>query len=140
MKSRSNASRMYMLLVIAVAVPVTLYAAATLRTEKIDLQFLVLALFTIAISSRLTVRIPRVSGHISVSDTFLFLTILLYGGSAAILLAIGETLCSALRFSRKQIHISPLTIVFNCAMMACSTFLTCAVVELVFGDPTALRH
>jgi signal transduction histidine kinase/CheY-like chemotaxis protein len=137
--SRQTLTKLYMLLVTACAVPVVIYSALRLPLARIDLQFLGLTILAIGISSRLTVRIPRVSGHISVSDTFLFLTMLVYGGPAAVLLATAETLCSSLRFSRKEIHIRPLTIAFNCAMMACSTFATFIVVSLLFGDPTALR-
>ena len=138
--SRQRLTKLYMLLVIGGGIPVIVYSVLRLPLERIDLQFLALAILAIGISSRLTVRIPRVSGHISVSDTFLFLTMLLYGGPAAVLLATAETLCSSLRFSKKEIHIRPLTIVFNCAMMACSTFVTFAIVTVLFGEPTQLRQ
>ena len=92
--SRQRLTKLYMLLVIGGGIPVIVYSVLRLPLERIDLQFLALAILAIGISSRLTVRIPRVSGHISVSDTFLFLTMLLYGGPAAVLLATAETLCS----------------------------------------------
>src|SRR5438045_8918642 len=95
-------TNLYMLLLIGGAVPVIVYSVLRLPLVRIDLQFLALAILAIGISSRLTVRIPRVSGHISVSDTFLFLTMLLYGGPAAVLLATAETLCSPLRSSQKE--------------------------------------
>ena len=98
--SRQRLTKLYMLLVIGGGIPVIVYSLLRLPLERIDLQFLALAIMAIGISSRLTVRIPRVSGHISVSDTFLFLTMLLYGGPAAVLLATAETLCSSLRFSK----------------------------------------
>jgi hypothetical protein len=43
--------------------------------DKIDLQFLVLVCFTIGLGSRVTVQIPQFKSHISVSDTFIFLTV-----------------------------------------------------------------
>src|SRR5437588_8164276 len=138
--NRQRLTKPYMLLVIAIGAVVSVYSAIHLPVERIDLRFLVLALLTISISSRLSVRIPRISGHISVSDTFIFLTMLIYGGEAAVLLAAAEALCSTLRFSKKAIHIKPLTIAFNSSMMACSTFITFVVVRLSFGDITLLRH
>lgn len=137
---RQRLKRAYMLSIIAAASLAVTYSAVRLPLRQLDLGFLLLAVLTIAISSRLTVRIPLISGHISVSDTFLFLTIILYGGEAAVLLAAGEACCSSLRFSKKAIHIRPLTIAFNAAMMACSTFITCTVVRLLFGDLSAIRH
>ena len=130
----------YMWAVIAAAAIIILYCAIRLPIERLDILFFALAVFTIAVGSRLTVRIPRISGHISVSDTFFFLTILVYGGEAAVLLAAADTLCLSLRFSKKEIPITPLTIVFNSAMMACATFLTFVSLWLIFGDIRALRQ
>jgi len=138
--NRRRLEQSYMLVVISAAVAAVTYSATHLQSARLDLQFLILAGLTIAISSRLTVRIPRVSGHISVSDTFFFLTILIYGGEAAVLLAAAEAFCSSLRFSRKAIYIRPLTIVFNSAMMAVSTFVTFVVARFLFGDMTTLHR
>src|SRR5881227_3330017 len=137
---RKPLTKAYMLVVIASAAAVATYSAIHLPVARLDMRFLALAILTIVIASRLTVRIPRISGHISVSDTFFFLTMLVYGGQAAVLLAAVETLCLSLQFGKKQIHIKPLTIAFNSALMACSTFVTFTLVQLLFGDITALRH
>jgi signal transduction histidine kinase/ActR/RegA family two-component response regulator len=138
--ARHELKKPYMLLVISAALGAVIYSAIRLPQGRLDLRFLGLAVLTIVVSSRLTVRIPRITGHISVSDTFLFLTMLVYGGEAAVLLAAAEALCSSLRFSNKSIHIKPLTILFNSSMMACSTFITFIVMERLFGDLTTLRH
>jgi diguanylate cyclase (GGDEF)-like protein/PAS domain S-box-containing protein len=53
---------------------------------------------------------------------------LLFGAEAAVLLGATETLISSLRISRK-----PLTIAFNSAAMACSTYLTALIVRLLCG-------
>src|SRR5256886_3393822 len=137
---RKSLKKAYIWVIIAAATAAVGFSVFHFPTEHLDLRLLVLAVVTIAISSRLTIRIPRIGGHISVSDTFFFLTILIYGGAVAVLLAAAEALCSSLRFSNKSIQIKPLTIAFNSAMMACSTFITFIVVRLSFGDITLLRH
>src|ERR1043166_8937757 len=137
---RNTLTKAYMLVVIAGGVAAVTSSAIHLPLARIDVRFLALTVLTITISSRLTVRIPRISGHISVSDTFFFLTMLLYGGEAAVLLAAVETLSLSLHFGKKKIHIKPLTITFNSAMMACATFITFMVVQLLFGEITALRQ
>ena len=137
---RQSLKKAYIWVIIAAATAAVVFSVLHFPTERLDLRLLALAVVTIAISSRLTIRIPRISGHISVSDTFFFLTILIYGGEVAVLLAAAEALCSSLRFSNKSIHIKPLTIAFNSGMMACSTFITFIVVQLSFGDITMLRH
>jgi signal transduction histidine kinase/ActR/RegA family two-component response regulator len=90
---------------------------------------------TLGLGSRLSIPIPRLSSHISVSDTLIFLTMLLYGGEAAILLAAAEAFCSSLSFSRKATTIS-----FNSAVMACTTFLTVWALRLWFGSIVGLPH
>lgn len=138
--NRQRLKEVYMWLIIAAAILAVVYSAINLPVAQLDLRFLIMAVLTIVISSRLTVRIPRISGHISVSDTFFFLTILLYSGEAAVLLSAAEAFCLSLRFGRKAIPIRPLTIAFNSAMMACSTWVTSVSVGLFFGDLAAIRH
>jgi len=127
--NRSHKSQIYLWLVVAAGLGVLGYSAWHLPWHRLDVRFLLLALATICIGSRLSIPIPRVKAHISVSDTFIFLTLLMFGGEAAILLAIVEALCSSVRIStRTQVHL------FNASVMACSTFLTVWVLRLCFGD------
>jgi signal transduction histidine kinase/CheY-like chemotaxis protein len=137
---RQSLKKAYVLTIILAAAAAVVYSARHIPVDKLDARLIALIVLTIAVSSRLTIRIPRISGHISVSDTFFFLTMLIYGGEVAVLLAAVEALCSSLRFSNKSIKIRPLTIAFNSAMMACSTFVTVTMVGGLFGDITALRQ
>ncbi len=89
-----------------------------LPTEVIDLKFLFLAVCTVGFGSRITIQIPKFKSHISVSDTFIFIALALYGGEAATILAAVEAFCSAWRFCNKKI-----TVFFNTATMAISTML-----------------
>src|SRR5438105_247446 len=93
-----------------------------------DLRFLLLVGVTVLVSSRFAVQIPRVNTNVTVSDTFIFLVLLLYGGFAGIILALADGLFGALRIRGKL-----LTVLFNCGMMVCSTFATVVVLHLFFG-------
>ncbi|HEX8353101.1 MAG TPA: EAL domain-containing protein [Pyrinomonadaceae bacterium] len=121
-------SRAFRLLVIALSPAALLPSAWLLPVERIDVGFLLLALLTVAVSSRVAVRIPHTTGRITVSDTFILLALLLYGGEAATLLAAAEGVCSSLRISRR-----PLTVIFNGAVMGCSTYATAYVLRLSSG-------
>ncbi|HKC66574.1 MAG TPA: ATP-binding protein [Pyrinomonadaceae bacterium] len=134
-KSRQRFTIPYMWLIISAGAAASVFAATRLPSAHLDLRFLLLAAITIVLGSRLSVQIPRLSSHISVSDTLIFLTMLLYGGEAAILLAAAEGLCSSLRFSKKA-----MTIMFNSAVMATTTFLTVWVMSLFFGSLVELSH
>lgn len=127
--SRQRFAKPFMWLIVAVGAPVCLLSAYYLPLARLDLRFLLLALITVAIGSRIAIQIPRISGQITVADTLIFLTLLLYGGEAAVLLAAVEGTCSSLRISRK-----PITILFNAAMLAFSTFLTVWTLRLSFGS------
>jgi signal transduction histidine kinase/ActR/RegA family two-component response regulator len=113
--------------VIALGTGAIVFSAASLPLERLDLRFLLLGLL-VCVGSHGAVRIPRVSGRITVSDTLVFLTLLLYGGAAAVMLSALEGVYASLRISRK-----PLTILFNAAVLALSTFLTAAALRALFG-------
>jgi hypothetical protein len=126
---RQRFSAFYMWGVIAIGTAVVLFSLYRLPFERLDLPYLILALLVLAVSSSVVIRIPLVSGGITVSDTFIFLTLLLYGGEPAVLLALGDGLFSSLRISRK-----PRTILFNSAVMACAMFLTTWTLRACFGS------
>jgi signal transduction histidine kinase/CheY-like chemotaxis protein len=126
---RQRLIKLYMWLFVGIGAVVCVFSAANLPLKQLDIRFLILAIVTICISSRLSIQIPSFTSHISVSDTFVFLTILLYDSEAAVLLAAAEALLSSMRFSKK-----PITIFFNSAIIALSTFLSAWTLRLCFGD------
>ena len=123
----------YMWATVALGAVVVSLAAYALPLARLDVRFLLLAVMTAFVSNFVAVQIPRISGRITVSDTFIFLVMLLYGGEAAILLAAIESSCASLRISRR-----PRTIMFNAAVMAVSTFVTVWTLRLLFGAVTEL--
>ncbi len=124
----NGATRWFMLAAAAAGGAAGLFSLQRLEWGLLDWRFGVLALIAIVVGARISVRIPRVKGEVTVSDTFIFLTMMLYDGEAAILLAIVEALCSSLRFSKTW-----LTILFNAGIMGCSTFITVWVGRAFFG-------
>lgn len=102
--------------VIVAGIVCVLFALANVRVAAIDVYLLLLFVFTVGIGSRISIQIPRFKSHISVSDIFIFLALLLYGGEFAVILAAIEATASAWRFCNRK-----LTIFFNAATMAIST-------------------
>jgi signal transduction histidine kinase/ActR/RegA family two-component response regulator len=127
----------YMWAFIAAGAAVILYAALNLPASRLDLRLVPLVAFTLLVSSRFCIPIPRTTGQISFSDVFIFLTLLLYGGEVAVLLAAAE-LFAASRLGKKRL--SMFTSFFNSAMMACSMLTTVVVLRALFGDETLLRR
>jgi signal transduction histidine kinase/ActR/RegA family two-component response regulator len=111
-----------------------LYSFSRINLAQFDSRFAILVAMALLLTSRVTVPIPRFSSQISVSDTFVFLVLLLYGAPAAIIVGAVEAFLSSLRFSRKRRIVA-----FNWASAAVSIFITSSVLELMFGDVVALR-
>src|SRR6185436_14573589 len=92
--------KLYLWSVVLLGGAITLAAAARLPWETLGLRFLLLAVITVGTSSRFSVRIPRANTNVTVSDTLIFLVMLLYGGPAAILIAAIEGFASGIKISR----------------------------------------
>ncbi len=112
-----------MLVILTIGFVCLATALLNLPFETLDLKFLILFGFTIGIGSRITIQIPRFKSHIAVSDTFIFLALLMYGGETAIALAAVEAFFSSWRFCNKKF-----TVFFNVAAVALST--TCVFLVL----------
>jgi len=126
--------RAYMAVTIGAGGLIYLLAAARLNPKILNPQFGVLVLITLLLSTRIVIKIPHFRSQISVSDTFIFLTLLLYGCEAAILVAATEALLSSLRHSRKAS-----TIFFNWGCAAWSACVTSNTFVFFYGDPVALN-
>jgi diguanylate cyclase (GGDEF)-like protein/PAS domain S-box-containing protein len=116
-----------MLSVALIGGTVTALCAYRLPVAHLDFKFVALLVITILIGSRITIKIPGARGQISVSDTFVFLAMLLFGVEAAVLLAAAEALCSSVRFSKKAN-----VLCFNTGVMAVSTFITSSTLYTAF--------
>jgi diguanylate cyclase (GGDEF)-like protein/PAS domain S-box-containing protein len=116
-----------MLSVALIGGAVTALCAYRLPVAQLDFKFVALLVITILIGSRITIKIPGARGQISVSDTFVFLAMLLFGVEAAVLLAAAEALCSSVRFSKKAN-----VLCFNTGVMAVSTFITSSTLYTAF--------
>ena len=112
---------------------VSVFCFIRLDYARLDLRFAILALVTICFGSRLGIEFSKHRIQITVSDSFIFLTLLLYGVETAVLLAAAEAFCSSFRFSKLwRIRL------FNASLLAISTFVTGMVVRSIFGPVVEL--
>lgn len=122
-------ARVYMWSIVGFGSVITLISIYQLRYVQLDLRFVLLAIL-VTITSLVAVRIPRVSGRITLADTFVFLTMFLFGGPAAVTMSALEGVSTTLLISKK-----PRTILLNAAMLASSTFVTVVVLYFLVGSP-----
>jgi len=130
--NRPHFGQVYMWTLIIMGVVITSGSIYYLPVSNLDARFLFLCLMVIA-SSLIAIRIPRVSGRITVADTFVFLGMLMYGGAAGILLSALEGVAVTVIISKK-----PRVFLLNSAILALSTFCTSTVLNLVFGPPASI--
>jgi diguanylate cyclase (GGDEF)-like protein len=134
-KLQEQSAAIYMWLVVAAGTTCCLFAAFTLPTGIVDGYFLLLTLVTAVIGSRIAIRIPQINCNITVDDTFVFITLLLYGAEAAVIIGALAGICSALRISRKV-----RTVAFGSAAIACAVFATATVLNAAFGSTANLLN
>jgi signal transduction histidine kinase/CheY-like chemotaxis protein len=127
--NKDSFGSMYMWSLVIAGAAIVLVSLYELPFRDLDARFFFLCLMVMA-SSLVAIRIPRVSGRITVADTFVFLTMLLFGGAAAILVSALEGIAATLIISKR-----PRTILFNSAILATSTFFTVAVLNRTVGAP-----
>lgn len=123
----------YMWLVVAVGGASFLYSVQNLPYRQLDFRALLLFLLTVLISSRIAIKVPRVNTTITVADTFVFLTLLLYGPEAAVVVAAADGLSSGLRISKRW-----RTVLFNAGANASAVFTTGAIARLLFGPDLSI--
>ena len=126
--NRDSFGQVYMWSLVIAGAAIVLGSIYELQFRQLDAAFIFLCLMVMA-SSVVAIKIPRVSGRITVADTFIFLAMFLYGGAAAILLSALEGVAATLIISKR-----PRTILFNSAILATSTFITVAVVYGFWGS------
>src|SRR5262249_12778045 len=91
----------YMWLIIAVGISTCTWSVIHLQTQRVDIFLPILVLATVLLGSRVAIRIPRINTNITVDDTFMFLTLLLYGPEAAALCGMVGGLAAGLRISKR---------------------------------------
>jgi signal transduction histidine kinase/ActR/RegA family two-component response regulator len=124
----------FLWVVIACGLLAFVSSALKVDVAQLDPRFTVLIVVALLLTSRITIPIPRFSSQISVSDTFVFLVLLLYGGAAAVVVGALEAFISSLRFSRR-----PIIVGFNWASAAVSILITSSMLEWIFGSVVLLR-
>jgi putative nucleotidyltransferase with HDIG domain len=125
-----KAGRVYVAGVFAAGVAVIAYSAWDLVQHPVGYMWLVLLALT-SFSSTFSIRIPSVSATISVSETFVFITALLFGPSAATLtIALDGLVISTWRRHRRVEQM-----LFNVTQPPLSLFIATHVFFQVSGVP-----
>jgi diguanylate cyclase (GGDEF)-like protein/putative nucleotidyltransferase with HDIG domain len=114
----NGSSRLYISVVVAAGVLVVSESLYSLTRAPVGPNWLVLALLTL-LSGSFTVRIPGIPARLSVSETFVFATALLFGPPAATMIVVLDTLVISFWLGRQASPTPPWSrVAFNLAAAA----------------------
>lgn len=113
--------RAYVTVVVLLGATTVLYSLYTLYGSPIGAQWLVLAGLTLLTGS-FTVKVPAVNAHISVSETFVFAAVLLFGPAAGAITVLLE--CLVILFWMKPQGRPAHRVLFNLAAPAVSIWIS----------------
>jgi putative nucleotidyltransferase with HDIG domain len=125
----------YRLALTALGIGIISLAGARLVPQPFDARWLALAGFAAVGSWLASSRIPGDKNAVTVSDTLIFLTMLLCGADAATVVAATSALADSARYVKRW-----LTITTNLAVICCSFFISASLVQVCFGDLRLLAH
>src|SRR5436190_4856429 len=137
MLSRETKTNLFLLLSLPAAIAAIMWAVNGIAWERVDAGLITLAALTVFCSCYLRIQLPRVNIHVTISDGLVILAMLIYGGEAAVLIAVIETTFAAMHMYRKGVTIQPKTILANILIAAMAVFSASKVVSIIFG-PTEL--
>src|SRR5262245_52710297 len=109
--------RLYVVVVSAIGQLIAIQSLIQLHTQQVSLQWFTLAALTLLTGS-FTVRIPGIRARLSVSDTFVFSSVLLFGPAAGTITALLDALIISLRLGHHTRE--PFRVIFNVSVAALS--------------------
>ena len=129
-KERSNKiASLFVATVSALGLLAFLYAGTVLAFRPINLEWMLLSVVTVLMVSRVDIGIPKTRSAVTLSDTFIFISALLYGTYASVVLAGLDAAACAIQFKERR-----RMILFNAAAMSLSIFVASSAMTLTLGD------
>jgi diguanylate cyclase (GGDEF)-like protein len=134
-EKKDRITNLYLGVLVPVGIAAIAWAIVNFPLGKVSIGLAALSLVTVCFSSYLRIQLPRTKIHLTISDALVFLSLLVYGGEVAVLLAVLETAVTSINFRRQGVTIKPKTIVINVLIAAFSILVTSAIVTAAFGPP-----
>jgi diguanylate cyclase (GGDEF)-like protein len=122
--NQERLSVFYKLAVIIMGGVSLVVAIANLPKDNFRWSFALVIVFTLLVTPRMSIKLPRAKFVLSFSDSIIFLAFILYGGYAAIILAAVETLANCFYLKRSGTKFGKLIVPFNISSATLSTTVT----------------
>jgi diguanylate cyclase (GGDEF)-like protein/putative nucleotidyltransferase with HDIG domain len=131
------AAKSYISTIVIVGLAAVLHSLAVLYRNPIGPEWLVLAALTLLTGS-FTIKVPSMTARLTVSETFVFASVLLFGVESGTLTVVLETLVVALWIKREKRSIY--RAVFNVAASALSIWVAATAFFSLSGTGPLLGH
>jgi len=115
----SKPGQAYVVGVSAIGLAIAAYSLFQLFVQPVNPQWLYLAALTL-FTGAFTVRIPGIPAYLSVSDTFVLVSVFLFGPAAGTIIAVLDALIISLRVGKTAWQ--PFRILFNCSAVALASY------------------
>ncbi|HEX8091875.1 MAG TPA: diguanylate cyclase [Blastocatellia bacterium] len=126
----SPASKVFISVVSAIGLCVFAYALFGVAAGRFNTEWLLLSLVTLLVVSRTDIQIPKIPSTVTLDDTFIYISVLLYGVAPSVALAGVNAIICSLHYPNKR-----KVIPFNTAVMSLSVYISAMAVTRLFGDP-----
>ena len=134
MLSKEKSINIFIAILTPLAIAAVIWALMGMTLDKLNSGVLTVAALTVFCSCYLRIQLPRVNIHITISDGLIILSMLLYGGEAALLIAAIETSLASLNIRRQGGSIKPKTMLLNTYFAVIAVFVASRAVTLIFGS------
>lgn len=131
--SKEKFSEALIWVTVATGAAALLFASFNLPIGSIDYTFVLFTAVAIVLTTFLQIQLPRTKLHFTISDSVVFVALLLYGGEVGIIVAGVESAYTSLNLRRKGVKVKPRTLLLNCAIAMIATLGTVFAVRAVFG-------
>ena len=129
-KPDTRSSKLFILLVSVVGLCVFSRSLYVVALDDFNLQWLLLSMVTLLVVSRTDIHIPKIPSTVTLDDTFIYISVLLYGVQHSIALAGLNAIVCSLHYPNKR-RVVP----FNAAVMSLSVYASSTLVTQLFGSP-----
>lgn len=131
-----NVGRLYLAAVIVAGLAVVLHSLYILRRSPVGYEWFILAGLTL-LSGSFTVKVPTIPARLSVSETFVFAAVLLFGPAAATMVVALDSLIISLWIFRSSRRAE--RVLFNFAAPAVAVWIAARVFYVLAGvEPLAV--
>ncbi len=127
-------ARSFIIGISVIGLTIFAYSLYQVATTPVNAEWVLLTLITVLLISRIDIGIPKTSSKITITDTFLFISVLLYGPFPSVVLAgLDGAVVSLTEKNRRRV------IPFNVAGLSLSMFVSSTIVGEVFVNLEARK-